>query len=373
VLRRASTRLLLAAEHTWGLDQKSWWPNTGSWSERELAAARRRADTRRFESSWVEQRRYLDEFVDVLRQGGLTAEADDAVAGLGAVCPAPPSVDGLVARHQLLGLELGPFLVDVDRRDGAIVGLRRGDGTTLADEEHPLGRFRHRTYDAEDYERWFATYHRGTRPEDEWWARWDNTKPGLEATDARSAWYAPSLVGAWSGRRPAPGGDESVLVLELHLPDVARRAGAAPPWILVEYAVRAPEPGRLRCRLHWVGKPAARWPESSWWCFRPVVDGPGEWTMTKLGEEVDPAAVVSRGARGLHAVEAVTHRTSGVRLDLWDPALVAPGRASLLEFTDEPPDLDGGWHVCLYANVWGTNFPMWCPGEASFRVDLTWR
>jgi hypothetical protein len=29
--------------------------------------------------------------------------------------------------------------------------------------------------------------------------------------------------------------------------------------------------------------------------------------------------------------------------------------------------------VCLYANVWGTNFPMWCPGEASFRVDLTWR
>jgi hypothetical protein len=108
VLRRASTRLLLAAEHTWGLDQKSWWRDTGSWSERELAAARRRADTRRFEASWVEQRRYLDEFVDVLRQGGLTAEADDAVAGLGAVCPAPPSVDGLVARHQLLGLSSAP-------------------------------------------------------------------------------------------------------------------------------------------------------------------------------------------------------------------------------------------------------------------------
>jgi hypothetical protein len=372
--RRASTRLLLAAEHTWGLDQKTWWPDTEHWSEEELTSVRPRPDTRRFESSWVEQRTYLEEFVHELRDGGLPGLADDAARGLGVVTPAPLAVDGLSPRHQLLGLHLGPYLVDVDRHDGALVGLRRRDGGVLADPEHPLGRLRHRTYDAADYERWFATYNAGVRPEDEHWARWDNTKPGLDTSGARSAWYTPNLVGAWSGRREADasGPERSVLVLELMFADECRTTSAAPPWVLVEYSVADDDPRRLSCRLQWIGKGAARWPESTWWCFRPVVDGADGWTMTKLGEEVRPDDVVSRGARTLHGVEAVQHRASGVRLDLLDPALVAPGEAALLRFDDEVPDLAGGWQVCLYDNVWGTNFPMWCPGDASFRVDLHW-
>ena len=47
---------------------------------------------------------------------------------------------------------------------------------------------------------------------------------------------------------------------------------------------------------------------------------------------------------------------------------VAPGSPALLRFDDRLPDLAGGWHVCLYDNVWGTNFPMWkwqvCAAEA---------
>lgn len=93
--------------------------------------------------------------------------------------------------------------------------------------------------------------------------------------------------------------------------------------------------------------------------------------MTKLGEQVDPLDVVSRGARNLHAVESVQHR-GGVRLDLPDAPLVSPGAPSLMRFEDRPPDLRGGWHVCLYDNVWGTNFPMWCPGDARFRVTFGW-
>jgi hypothetical protein len=375
VLRRASTELLLAAEHTWGLDQKTWWPDTEHWSAADLSSVRPRPDTQRFESSWVEQRAYLDRCVEVLREGGLPSLAEDAVRGLATVTPPPVDVDGLTPRHQLLGLHLGPYLVDVDRHDGALVGMRRPDGQVLADPEHPLGRLRHRTYDAADYERWFATYNAGASAEDEHWARWDNTKPGLEDSGARSAWYTPSLVGAWSGRRSTDGSGRagcSVLVLELHFPDVVRETSAAPPWVLVEYLVPDDEPAVVRCRLQWVAKDAARWPESTWWCFRPLVDGAGQWSMTKLGERVDPSDVVSRGARSLHAVESVVHGPAGVRLELLDPALVAPGEAALLRFEDRVPDLEGGWQVCLYDNVWGTNFPMWCPGDASFRIDLHW-
>lgn len=82
--------------------------------------------------------------------------------------------------------------------------------------------------------------------------------------------------------------------------------------------------------------------------------------------------MVSRGARNPHAVERVEHAPSGVWLDLPDAPLVAPGRPALLTFDDRPADLAGGGHVCRYDNVWGTNFPMWCPGDARFRTTLGW-
>jgi hypothetical protein len=51
--------------------------------------------------------------------------------------------------------------------------------------------------------------------------------------------------------------------------------------------------------------------------------------------------------------------------------LFAPGRPSLLDFTNELPDMSGGWHVNLYNNIWGTNFPMWFEDDAVFRFSLT--
>ncbi|MFZ4519361.1 MAG: DUF5054 domain-containing protein [Microthrixaceae bacterium] len=371
---RASTELLLMAEHTWGLDQKTHWPEEGAWSETELAALRSRPDTRRFEASWVEQRSYLDRFVERLAEGGRPDLADDARDGLRAAAPGPVSVEGLTTRHELIGLTLGPWVVDVDRHDGALIGLRRRDGARPADEslagpDHPVGRVRHRTHSAADYERWFATYNSGTRPEDEWWARWDNTKPGLERSGARSAWYVPSLVGVWSGT-PTPG--RHVLVLEATFPDPTREASAAPPWLLFEWSVTDDDPDRLSLRLQWVAKPAARWPESTWLQLRPLVADPAGWSMVKLGEPVSPLDVVARGGRSLHAAERLVHPAAGVAVELWDAPLLAPGGARPLEFTDDPPDLSAGWDVGLYSNLWGTNFPMWCPGDASFRLDLRW-
>ena len=383
-LWRASTELLLVAEHTWGLDQKVHWPDTDHWSEVDLAAVRPRPDTRRFEWSWSEQRASLDRFMEVLQQHDRPDLAADARAGMLLTGPQPVTVEGLTALQRPddggpIRVELGDVTIDVDPHDGSLVGLD-ADGRQLVESGRALGRVGHRTYDSADYERWFATYNAGTRPEDQAWARWDNTKPGLESSGARSAWYAPDLVGAWSGRREragrAPGvaldPPSHVLLLELAFPDAAREASSAPPWLVLEYAVPDEHPDRLECWLQWTAKPAARWPESTWWSFAPIVEHPEDWQMVKLGERVSPLDVVSRGARNLHAVERVEHERSGVWLDLPDAPLVAPGRPGLLTFDDQLPDLSGGWHVCLYDNVWGTNFPMWCPGDARFRATLGW-
>ena len=378
----ASTELLLVAEHTWGLDQKTHWPDTDHWSESALASVRPRPATRRFEWSWSEQRSYLDRFLQRLEAAGRSDLAADARAGMLLTGAAPVSVDGLVALSRPddggpIRARLGPLEVAVDPHDGALVELvvdaEGGGRRDLVGGGRALGRVGHRTYDAADYERWFSTYNAGTRPEDRDWARWDNTKPGLDRSGARSAWYAPDLVGAWTGRRDADGGGPGaeVLVLELSFSDETRSLSAAPPWVLVGYELVDGRPDELSVWVQWVGKAAARWPESTWCSFVPTVADDDAWTMSKMGEDVSPLDVVSRGARTLHAADVVRHR-DGIRLELIDAPLVAPGSPSLLRFEDRLPDLAGGWHVCLYANVWGTNFPMWCPGDARFRLTLGW-
>lgn len=377
-LRRASTELLLVAEHTWGLDQKEAWPELDHWSEADLAVLRSRPATRRFEWSWSEQRSYLDRYMDVLHRAGRADLSEDARAGMLLTGVAPVSVDGLRALHRPAGggpiaVELGHLEVALDPHDGAVVGLRLQDGRDVVGGGRALGRVGHRTYDAADYARWFATYNAGTPAEDRDWAVWDNTKPGLDRSGARSAWCAPDLVGAWSGRREPSAGSEGadVLIVELAFPDEVRSFSSAPHWVLVGYEVVDGSPDELSCWLQWIGKPAGRWPESTWWSFVPDVAEPERWTMVKLGEEVSPLDVVAGGARTMHAVDSVRH-PSGLRIEMTDAPLVAPGSPSLLRFDDQLPDLAGGWHVCLYDNVWGTNFPMWCPGDARFRLTVAW-
>jgi hypothetical protein len=57
--------------------------------------------------------------------------------------------------------------------------------------------------------------------------------------------------------------------------------------------------------------------------------------------------------------------------DLVDSGLVSPGAPRLLVWDDAPADPSGGWHVCVLANLWGTNFPMWSEGDGRCRVVLT--
>jgi hypothetical protein len=96
--------------------------------------------------------------------------------------------------------------------------------------------------------------------------------------------------------------------------------------------------------------------------------------MRKLGQDVDPTDVVRRGGRSLHGVDDAGVRYAGpdgtLTLRTPDAPLVAPGRPHLLDADPDVPDLRGGWHVLLHDNCWGTNFPMWNEGSASFRFTV---
>lgn len=364
-LRRASTRLLLVAEHTWGMDQKTHWPDTTHWSAEEVAEVRHDDATVRFESSWAEQRELLAEFVALLHDGGhrdLAAEAAELLADARGAGPQQRHLDDATRVEPGEPVSLGPWTVAIDG-SGAVVRCDGADGRPWADEASPLSSVHQQTYDAEDHERWYRTYNASVTAPDEWWARWDNTKPGLEHSAARSAVWPSSLRAASVGSIDG----DPVLRIDHGIDAEADDPVAVPDRLRTTLRWHA-DRGVFGLELAWWSRPAARWPGATWWRVAPLVD-PAEWQMVKLGEQVSPFDVVAGGGRTLHVADRLVH-AGGLQIDLVDCGLVAPGSPRLLEWDDRPVDLAAGWHVCVLANLWGTNFPMWNEGDGRCRVEL---
>lgn len=387
-LRGFHEHLLLVAEHTWGLDEKTHLPDRERWARADLPALRAEPWTRAYEASWAEQRAYVDAAVDGIDSEGLARAARAALRALDD--PVPPFAPGAEVAEGV-AVDVGPWSVTVDDRTGAIVGLvDRVTGRVLADAGHHLAVLAHQAFSEADYDRYWRTYVHSP-PEEEWWAIEDNTKPGIGAAGAVSAWWTAeeAVVRAgvpWSASAGLGGAAEAAgdgpeaavgLVVAVGLPPDARERSGAPTtvgWWLAD--VSPPEgPSTLALELRWDDKPANRLPEATWAGFSPAGVDPESMVLDKLGHDVSPLDVVPGGGRHLHAVgEGV--RWSGpdgtVRLATLDAPLVAPGRPSLLDPDPGPLDLGGGAWICLHDNVWGTNFPMWSEGRARFRFTIAW-
>ncbi len=412
-LRGFHEHLLLVAEHTWGLDEKTHLPDRGRWSRADLPGLRAEERTRAFEASWVEQRAHVDAAVAAIDSDGLRKAASAALEVLRSPLPdwstGPEVAPGAVVR-------LGCWELAVDPATGSLVHLvDRVSGRVLADAAHPVGLLAHESFSEADYARWWEGYVHSA-PDDEWWAREDLTKPGIDAAGATTAWWEPEAATVRVGERwsalaglgdvgaDEPGGlrrrrepsaaqllasvgegpaplagplDAQAVVVDLRLPAPARERSGAPEVVVLTLTdVSPPEgPSTLRLDLRWDDKPANRLPEATWFAVRPVVDDPDAMVLDKLGQDVSPLDVVPGGGRHLHAVgEGVRWPGAAgtVALRTLDAPLVAPGRPSLLDADPGPLDLAGGAWVCLHDNVWGTNFPMWSEGRARFRFDLAW-
>lgn len=365
--------LLPVPEHTWGLDEKTTLHDSGRWTGKALAELREEPATRRFEASWAEQRVYVDRAEETLRRTldqSVRGAVDETIAST--VASRPVLVDGSPSGFEpwATGQELtsAGWSLAVDPASGAIERLaQRSTGRVLADTDHPLAWVRYQTFSAEDYERFHARYNCASA-DDEWWALLDYTKPGISDAGAVSAWWPGSVTGQW--HRPST--DRDTVLLLLTFAGAASAQFGAPAELWIE--ITLPHDGSsIDVDVSWFSKPACRLPEATWCSFVPRIAEPQRWVLDKLGQDISPVDVVSRGGRALHAVG------SGARYDgpdgpltltTTDAALVAPGRPALLEFTDELPDLSGGLHVLLHDNVWGTNFPMWSEGDARFRFTL---
>jgi len=399
--RRMSEALLLVVEHTWGLDVKKWLPDFRNYAKADFAAARTRDEVDPFdapakfsyisafamdefdkhssqlfaaleavrsysmiESSWAEQRRYLDQAVAALEP----RRREQAIAALAAL--EPQLVD--VSAGEVIQLNAdhtsGPYSLRFGT-DGSIIGLTDRNGKRWIDEAHRFGSYSYETYGTDSYNEYFRTYMQNL-PVTHSWADADFNKPGFEFVRPLPTHriYRPQVEEI----RRLSGPLQDRFLLRLGMPTEAWEQYGAPRTLTLTYTIDHSE-GRVDIELQWFGKDANRLPEGSWFQCALKVDNPNLWTMDKLGTLISPLQVVRDGNRNLHAVgDGVVYQGADgfAAIDTLDATLAAPGAPRLLQFDNSFVSLDQGWFFNLHNNIWGTNFPMWYGEDARFRFRL---
>jgi hypothetical protein len=339
--------LTLVAEHTWGVDIKTYLRDETAWDRAAFEAARR--SDYRFaysEQSWAEQRGYIATALEALD----AADRDVADVALALLAPSPPAEarPGTTLRDNGWSAEL-------DEATGDIVRLASPGGVAIKGAAGSLLGYRHASYDSAELQRHLDSYlqHRAE------WAILDHDKPGLtDARTARTAAFAPTHRGvAADGRRSVA-----------QMPADASDELGAPPQ--VELSIRGLDAERVEITLILRDKPANRMPEAGFLSLTPA--GARGWRSRKLGLWNDAGNIAKRGGGQLQAVESVRASLGVGQLTAspLDSALVAPAGAPFMPFQPDVPDYSAGVRFNLYNNKWGTNFPMWWEGTVAFRVVL---
>lgn len=346
--RRAFARgLTQIAEHTWGVDIKTYLRDELAWDRPDFERARK--TDYRFaytEQSWAEQRAYLDAACAELDAGDREA-ASGAMAEIAVPPPAP--IDAAATR-----LSHNGWQAEIDPASGGIAEITAPNGTRVGGRDGLLFGFSHESYDRAELHKHLDSYlqHR------EEWAILDHDKPGLgESRTARTASFSPVFAGTAADRSSIA-----------RLPEAGHVELGAPH--SCEFTLCGLDADRIEITLVLRGKPANRMPEAGFLRFTP--EKAGGWRLKKMGLWHDSGAIVRRGGGQLQAVEAV--ETIGgplnLRLTVLDAALVAPASSPFMQFQPERPDFTEGLRVNLYNNKWGTNFPMWWEGDVKFRFIL---
>ena len=117
-LRGFHQDLLLVAEHTWGLDEKTHLPDRERWSRADLPALRAEAATQAYEASWAEQRAYVDAAVEAIDSEGLQRAARSTLTALRDPLPAWSTGPRAARRRGGAARVLGPGRRPHDRGGG---------------------------------------------------------------------------------------------------------------------------------------------------------------------------------------------------------------------------------------------------------------
>lgn len=358
-----SRKLLMIAEHTWGLDIKTHLADITHFNAVDFQTARSQDKFKKVEDSWREKCAYLSEAVDALRNPVLRNEINEQLLVLK---PTPPDTSGW-ARFSITDVlhQRKDFQVKFDPATGSLSHLEwKHFPDARFDPIVPNGLITYQTFSQSDYDRFRKQYIRQS-PDVMRWAKADFEKPGIEHSNAITRTWLPELRDAYK--------KENRLLLFLTFPEEASWDFGAPRLLTLEWFFY-PESSRAELTLQWFDKPACRLPEALWFSFASLALKPVCCTVEKLGASINIQDVVSRGARNLHAIGKslrMQNVTTRLEIESLDAPLVAVGKPKLLDFDDQLPNPEDGIHFNLFNNIWGTNFPMWFGEDMKFRFAIS--
>jgi hypothetical protein len=370
------SRLFLKnAEHTWGLDVKTYLHDVLHWSNVDLRKqlAQRAPNFVAMVDEWNAQRQLgIGMAVEALADHPLAADIQGAFAELQPTKPSTTGFQPLTAGKSLT-CGGGRFVLSFDAATGAMSHLQDMlTGTVWADAAHPWLLQQYRTYVGKDFDNFIDAYIVDQPPPS--WASLDFGKPNMDIARPKNQTVSPSLKSLWL--QPSDDGSCSILVQTAWAADLVSQYGAAADtWTVVNIARDT-----ITVDLLVFGKTATRLGEAMFLSVVPAATG-GSWAVSKLGATIPADDVASGGARRLHAVDSgvsysVTSTSGQNEFSLLtiDAPLLAFGAPDAFPVpTNAYPDFgDAGVHVCLWDNLWGTNYIMWYPFNAA-DADMRFR
>ena len=374
------TRLLLKnAEHTWG-KAYSYYKDTKNWTNAQFEAALASPNyARGMLDSWQEQRAYgLDAALGALAGHPL---GNDVAAAWADLAPPlnPPSLAGWTPATPGAVQTVGTWQFAFDAASGALSLLvdnaasppavwanASNDGSFLALAEY-------RTYSAADVMAWETAY--GVKGPNGEFGR----DPSFASANSESLVAQQSLRGLWT-RNSSSGGGASFLVSAdwgSSSPQLHKLYGA-PSSLWIRFDFPGWGGGAINISLELRDKTPTRLPEGLFFRFNASAVGAG-WRVDKIGEPVDPFAVVAGGNQRHHGVnEGLTATAAaGARLMVGAPdaAIAAFGEPSIFPYpVDAPADPREGASFFLIGNLWNTNYPFWYPflkADANLRLRFS--
>ncbi len=356
--------LLCIAEHTCGMDSKTYFSDYGHYLKKDFIKARRDDkvkfrrilsdlpqsilplvslyDGRRkrgyysvIEKSWVEQRGYINTALSAL--GSVHREC--AEKELSTLMPEIPS--DFIPNGKRTA-QAGDWVLEINDK-GAIGALSYKGKEIIRQNNEPLVSYR--SFSNKDYDYWLTHYSRDLE-ETEVWALGDFARPNLKNYEGR---YPSGLFGYRCEKIYAEG---TQIKVNLFCDRKLCNDLGAPRLIQVIYDLTD---GGLDIDVSWFGKDANRLTEAIYLNLFPNADSV---ELIKLGCKVKPEEVALNGSRNLHAVQSVSFDDYEI-INVHSP-LVSFGRGKILEFDNQFESIrKDGISVVHQNNVGGTNFPLW--------------
>ncbi len=357
-------RLLLAPEHTWGVDAKTEIGDFDIYKPGDLAKALGRPGFQVAQESWAEKRHDIDTAISSL-PSALRAQANERIRGLE---PTQPEYAGLESHKAGTEIETAHFVLALDPKSGAISRLRsKQTGREWASQAHPLAAFTYQTLSKADYDRFIASYIIVKT----WWAPQDFGKPNIEHFGAQSRVWSTTLADCRFGKVA----EGYRILARLHIDDAeSERSGlvAWPEKLYLELFLPDADPA-MHIHFSWFGKAANRLPEAMWLSFLPQASESRGWMLEKVDRLMSPFDVVRGGNRHMHALSnSIQYRDGQGRfsLETLDAPVVALGEMSPIFYSAEQPEMSKGIHFSLFNNAWGTNYVQWFGEDMRFRFIL---